>query len=533
MGRVPDGLSLRDYVIEEHTTTVCPLCLLQDAQGAWGEGAWVDGLLAVRGGSVWLRRFCPRHGESESLYEEDATLWRARRGWEAAPLNVTPDRPGNCTPFPRGYAEGLPASHGQHTCLLLLNVAQVCDHGCPACYAGAASPSAAPAPGGGASDADWPQLDSVLRTVDEVIRREGGKLGVLMLSGGEPALRPDLPELLDALGGRPITRVMLNTNGLRIASDDELLALLARHRRRVEVYLQFDGLRPSTHRALRGEDLGAMKLAALERLSGARVATTLVAAIARGVNEDEVGALIRLGLDTPYCTGLALQPLFGSGRALPFDPRDRVTPTGILRRLKEQTGGMLSAEDFIPLPCSHRDCCDITYLVRSGRRRWQPVPRLIGRERLKRWLHLVANTVTFEGLSAPALSQVLKGPLRRVFSQQLSAASPQLAADVAALCAKLPRMRLLMGGLRRSLITCCAEAVEAEGEAANQALDELAQRTFRITIKMFMDAHRVHSARLRQCCTHVGTFESEVRRYPFCWRWLIPGLTDFGGGGGA
>jgi len=533
MGRVPASLPLRDYVIEEHTTTVCPECLMQDAHGAWGEGAWVDGMLAVRRGSVWLRRFCPRHGESESLYEEDAALWRARRGWEAAPLAMTPDRPGNSAPFPQGYADGLPASHGQHTCLLLLNVAQVCDHGCPACYAGAPQPSTALSQGGGASEAEWPPLAAVLHTVDEVIRREGGKLGVLMLSGGEPALRPDLPELLDALSGLPITRVMLNTNGLRIASDDALLALLARHRRQVEVYLQFDGLRGSTHLALRGEDLSATKLAALSRLSGARIPTTLVAAIARGVNEDEVGALIRLGLESPYCTGLALQPLFGSGRALPFDPCDRATPTGILRRLKEQTGGMLSAADFIPLPCSHRDCCDITYLVRSGRGRWQPLPRLIGRERLKRWLSLVANTVTFEDLSAPALSAVLGGPLRRVFSQQLSAASPQLAADVAALCAKLPRMRLLVEGLQRSLITCCAGQSEADGEAAEQALDELAQRTFRITIKMFMDAHRVHSARLRQCCTHVGTFESDPRRYPFCWRWLIPGLTDFGGGGGA
>ena len=62
-----------------------------------------------------------------------------------------------------------------------------------------------------------------------------------MLSGGEPTLYPWLAELLDEVAERPIVRVLVNTNGLAIAQDDELLELLRGHRERVEVYLQYDG----------------------------------------------------------------------------------------------------------------------------------------------------------------------------------------------------------------------------------------------------------------------------------------------------
>ena len=40
---------------------------------------------------------------------------------------------------------------------------------------------------------------------------------------------------------RNIVRVLVNTNGVRIARDDALLDLLTEHRERVEVYLQYDG----------------------------------------------------------------------------------------------------------------------------------------------------------------------------------------------------------------------------------------------------------------------------------------------------
>ena len=136
-----------------------------------------------------------------------------------------------------------------------------------------------------------------------------------MLSGGEPTLYPWLAELLDAVAARPVVRILVNTNGLRIAQDDELLALLTRHRERVEVYLQYDGesAEASTHH--RGADIRRFKERALERLSGAGVFTTLTMTAALGVNDDEIGVVVKRALDTPYVGGVTIQPVFGVGPA--------------------------------------------------------------------------------------------------------------------------------------------------------------------------------------------------------------------------
>jgi uncharacterized radical SAM superfamily Fe-S cluster-containing enzyme len=507
-GRRAAGLPARDHVIEAYTRTVCPECFRERQRRSDEPGVFVDGMLVAHDGSIWLRRFCATHGETESLYEEDAEIWRARNGWSTPTLRVTPDRPGNYAGFPHGYRDGLPASHGQHTCILLLNVTDRCNYGCTTCYASASGPGT-PAP-----HPEHPTPEEIFHTVRTMLAREDGKLGVLMLSGGEPTIRPDLPEIILRLSDLNITRIMINTNGRRIAREDRFLRFLEEHRRRVEIYLQFDGLRPATYQALRSEDVLDEKLAALRRLNDAGVFTTLVATVRRGVNEDEVGSLVQLGLRTPRCAGLAVQPMFGSGRVLPYDPRSRATPTGVLRRMGAQTGGLVQWSDFIPLPCSHQDCCDITYLLQTAGGEWIPLPRLIGRDELKQWIGAVSNTITFEEVGAAAVGMLRSGTLQRVFSEQLRTGTPDLARDIARMCDCVPGLPQLLGGLWALV------------KDRDRALERLAERMFRITVKMFMDAHTFHEARIRQCCVHTGTFEGDPRRYSFCWRWLFADATD-------
>ncbi|MBX7134258.1 MAG: radical SAM protein [Fimbriimonadaceae bacterium] len=504
-------MAARDYVIEEYTRTVCPQCFEEGPRRSDDPGTFIDGMLVSRDGSIWMRRWCPKHGESESLYEEDAEIWHSRFGWSTPTLAITPDRPDNTRGCPGGYADGLPASHGQHTCILLANVTDHCNYRCPTCYASALEP------GTPAEAVEKPTITELLHTVDTMIAREGGRLGVVMVSGGEPTVRRDIEALLDQLTDRPITRVMLNTNGRRIARDDKFLKFLSDRKHRIEVYLQFDGLRSSTHLALRGEDLTEEKPLALRRLNEAGVFATLVTTVARGVNEDEIGDLIHLGLETPRCTGMAIQPMFGSGRRPDFDPRSRATPTGVLKRLNEQTNGLVQATDFIPLPCSHKDCCDIGYFIQT-KDGWQSLTNLIGRAELKNWIHLVANTISFESASSSVKEMLRSGAIQRVFSEQQKVGAAQLARDMMSMCQCVPGIADMLGAAWSKL----------KGESA---YDKLVEKTFRVTVKMFMDAHTFHEARIRQCCVHVGTFEEDPRRYSFCWRWLFadssdrPGLT--------
>jgi uncharacterized radical SAM superfamily Fe-S cluster-containing enzyme len=515
--KVSLGLQARQYVIEEYTTTVCPHCFAERQRGSAESDVFKDGMLVRHSGSIWMRRFCKEHGETESLYEEDADIWSARAGWQTPTLEVVPDRADNFGAFPDGYREGLPASHGQHTCTLVLNVTKRCNYACPACYANASSPlSVAPAE-------ELPSIEEVRHTVCTVLEREKGKLGVLMLSGGEPTVRKDLPQLIENLLDLNINRIMINTNGRRIARDDEFLAFLSRNRNKVEVYLQFDGFRSSTYMALRGEDLAEEKSLALKRLNEARVFTTLATTVVRGVNEDEVGDIVTLGLNTPMCAGMAIQPVFGSGRVPgKIDPKDRTTPTGVLTRLAKQTGGLVSADDFIPLPCSHKDCCDITYLLKGQDGTWKSIPKLIGKDNLKSWIGILSNRISFEmeNLPPPVVQMLSSAIPQRVFSEQLNAGSTDIAQDLARMCNCIP-------GLTDSLGKEWQQALQASNDMELFSAAQAAQATFRITVKMFMDADTFNSARIKQCCVHTGTFEKDPRRYSFCWRWLFNDADDF------
>lgn len=466
----------------------------------------MDGMLVERDGQVFLRRRCPIHEWVESLYEEDAALWKAREGWSTPTLEVIPDRNDNYKSFPEGYRDGLPAGHGQHTCILLLNLTENCNYACPTCYAAAKSPGE-PMP-----HPLRPSLAEILSTLDTMIAREGGTLGVLMLSGGEPTLRPDLFEILIRVVERPVTRILINTNGRRLLKDPRLVELLVSHPGRFEIYLQFDAVRPGANLLLRGDEVLEEKLATLRTVSEAGIFSNLVMTAEAGVNADELGDIVRLGLSTPRCVGLAIQPVFGVGRSRGIQMR--LTPTGVIRRLERQVPELLKADDFIPLPCSHRDCCDITYLLRTRDATWKSLPAMVGRDRLKEWIHLVANTISFENASDTVKNLLRDGVIQRVLSERQGLGALGLAADILRMCACVPGI---------------SELLTLKSEEKFLSPESLAENTFRITIKQFMDASTFHEARIRQCCVHVGTFEDDPRRYSFCWRWLFEDAGDFPG----
>src|SRR5262249_32921575 len=173
--------------------------------------------------------------------------------------------------------------------------------------------------------------------------------------------------VLDYACEQPIDIVMINTNGIRFAHDPDLLAAVARHGPRVEVYFQFDGFDEEGSKQLRGEPLVETKLKAIEALGRHRIKTTLVTTLQAGVNEHEVGAIVKFGVGRPWITGISFQPATYSGRhVLPADLERRVTFPDVIRAVAEQTDGLFREDDFMPLPCAHPNCHSLTYAFRQG-----------------------------------------------------------------------------------------------------------------------------------------------------------------------
>jgi 7,8-dihydro-6-hydroxymethylpterin dimethyltransferase len=504
------GMPLRGDRLLRYVSAFCPHCHAEEPDRPLADVRRLSGYLVAEQGQVWLVRGCPQHGRVRTFYDESAEILAYLEEWTAPTKRHTADTAGNFDPIPLAYRRGLPEMQTQHTCILLQDIDLSCNLCCPNCFAASSPALRGVVP-----------IAHALQSLDARLAREDDWLDVLMLSGGEPTLHPQLLDLLDAVLERPVGRVLLNSNGIAIAQDDRLLAYLERHRKRIEVYLQFDGFRVETHRYHRGADLRRIKQLAVERLSAAGVFTTLTMTASLGVNDDEIGDVVLHALDTPFVGGVSIQPQFGSGRATAIDSLRRLTHTGVLARLGPQTDGLVTWRDLTALPCSHPHCCSIGYLVQTDSGAWRSLTALLGAEQLKNHLQLVSNRIVAPDLTAE-LRALLKSSLLGLLSEASSLAQPaigQLFHNVCRSCdLGLTDLLRLAGG-----------ALAGRDEALRNLLG---RRVKRITVKPFMDMQTMIEERLMQCCVHVATARDQPgtpadahQCVPFCAAQAWPELS--------
>jgi uncharacterized radical SAM superfamily Fe-S cluster-containing enzyme len=354
----------RDEVFVEYTKSICPLCKVV-----------VDAQVNIRDGKVYLRKRCRDHGQFEALVYGDAQMYL-----DTARFN----KPGTIPlTFQTEVRDGCPSDcglcpeHKQHACMGIIEVNTNCNLDCPVCFADS----------GHHPDGYAITVEQCAAMLDTFVASEG-EAEVVMFSGGEPTIHKHILTFVDLAQARPIRSVTLNTNGIRLASDTAFVTALGernRPGRTVNVYLQFDGFDEHTHREIRGRDLRAIKERALDNCAAAGLAVTLVAAVERGLNDHEVGAIVEYGLAHPAVRGVAFQPVTHSGRHLQFDPLTRLTNPDVIHHLVEQRPGWFEPGDFFPVPCCFPTCRSVTYLLSEGTPGEPgfgvvPIPRLLNVE---------------------------------------------------------------------------------------------------------------------------------------------------------
>lgn len=303
------------------TESVCPICL-----------ARLPAQRVAEGSEVYLEKRCPQHG----LFR--AIIWRGAPDFSTWVRPKTPAHPARpFTPVEQGcpYDCGLCAEHRQQTCCTLFEVTHRCNLRCPVCFASAGGPGEDP---GLAQIEGWYQR----------LLQAGGPYNI-QLSGGEPCLRDDLPQII-ALGRTlGFSFFQLNTNGLRLAADPAYLAGLVQAGLST-VFLQFDGLSDEVSTCLRGRPLLERKIAAIEACVQAGVGVILVPTLVPGVNDQQIGALIDFALShMPGVRGVHFQPVSYFGR-YPHAPSDaeRITLPEVIRQIEQQTGGRVAANSLCP-----------------------------------------------------------------------------------------------------------------------------------------------------------------------------------------
>lgn len=300
------------YEVFARTKSVCPVCLRT-----------IDAEKAVAGdGFVHLIKTCPEHGFFDTLIWEGSADEYLAWGGACSGDEADDGCPNNC---------GLCAGHKSEGCCVLLELTRRCNLRCPVCFASA----------GGEGDLG---LDEIARLYDMLMER-GGPYNI-QLSGGEPTMRNDLPEIVRLGQERGFTFFQLNTNGLRLASEAGYAAKL--HAVGVScAFLQFDGLRPGTYETLRGRDILAEKLRAIDACEREGLPVVLVPTLVPGVNVDELGGILRFALGRgKIVRGVHFQPVSYFGRCELPEPETRLTIPRVIREIEAQTGGAMKFADF-------------------------------------------------------------------------------------------------------------------------------------------------------------------------------------------
>lgn len=428
----------RPYLFYDTTSSVCSTCLRP-----------AEAKIIIKDNHVYMDKWCTAHGTERVLISDDAGYYRLCREVYIKPPEL-PEHFNTKMEYGCPYDCGLCPDHMQHSCVTVLEITESCNLKCPVCYA-----ESAPDYGRHYS------LAEVEGMLDTIVKNEG-EPDVVQVSGGEPTIHPDFFAILDAAKQRPIKHLMINTNGLKIAQEAGFAERLATYMPSIEVYLQFDSLNNQALQTIRGANLADIHQQALAKLERLGISTTLVMTVKRGVNDDEIGAVIQHALQWQCVRGVTLQPIQDAGRNEDFSTKNRLTVSEVRRNIAMQSG-VFSLEDVLPVPCNP-DTLAMAYALKLGK---ETLP-------LTRWLSpedIIAgeeNTIVFE--RNPALKQQLFS----LFSTNLS---PESQAK------------------HLNELLCCLPKI------AGDHLDY--RNVFRVLIVQFMDAQNLDIRALKKSCVHM------------------------------
>jgi uncharacterized radical SAM superfamily Fe-S cluster-containing enzyme len=484
VGLLPGGpsQSAREEVALGVTESLCPWCLER-----------ITARRVAVGDDVYLEKRCPEHGGFRTI------LWRGPPSYSswAGPARrpSAPPRPATRVGEGCPFDCGLCPDHRQHTCCVVLEVTQRCDLGCPFCFASSRLQD---------QDPDLAALERRFRSILSL----AGPCNV-QLSGGEPTLRDDLPEIVALGRSLGFGFIQLNTNGLRLARD-------ARYVRRLKeaglgcVFLQFDGVDDAVHQRIRGARLLAAKTAAIARCAEARLGVILVPTLVPGVNTDQMGAILSYGLErAPVVRGVHFQPVSYFGR-FPGRPTDaeRITLPEVMTGIEAQTGGSIRVSHFHP-PSAENAHCSF-----QGNFFWTPGGTLKPSPGAGR-----GSCCATPG-AAEAPGGTADRPEPTCCRPRPAGEDARTARDAVARRWAYPEG----GGARRTDPPGASRQRPIGADSLDAFLEQATQRSFGISGMAFQDAWNIDLDRLRDCFLHVAG--ADARIVPFCAYNLTDALGD-------
>ena len=471
-----------------HTKSLCPRCTRV-----------IDADIVEEKNKVLIKKSCPNHGNFKDVYWSNAEMYKWAQKFASLGSGIKNPR----TERRRGcpFDCGICPSHKSHTVLGIIDVTNRCNLRCPVCFANAAT----------AGYVYEPTFEQIREMLVNLRANKPTRTAAVQLSGGEPTLRDDLPDIVRTAKEVGFRHVEVNTNGVRIAQDLGFLDRLYRAGLS-SLYLQFDGLDPQIHKSLRGRNLLDLKFKVIEncRKVGLK-SVVLVVTLVKGVNDHQLGDIIRFAiknLDVVKCVNV--QPVSFAGR-VPQKKRMRwrITIPDFVEAVEEQTNGQIEASDFYPVPSvvpvsnfagaykgkryvtftAHEHCGIATYVF-EGKDGMVPLTRFVKVERLFKLLDKYAEE----------LKRGEFGVKARVVAKMLMNVPSHI------------DMRRAPRGLNPLGVVKIIFNILRSGKYS--ALAEFHERALMIGCMHFMDLYNFDLERVDRCLIHYAIPDGRI--IPFC-----------------
>ncbi|NVM53300.1 MAG: radical SAM protein [Candidatus Helarchaeota archaeon] len=537
-------------VIRE-TISICPECKQQ-----------IDARVVEENDTIYMRKICPRHGDFEDILAKNARYYLWRRGYHHISKEIVkdPEVAFNSGPYSSQGGEfglkgcpydcGICENHKSATCICLIDITNRCNLKCPICFANANV----------TGFVVEPTMKELREIMEHFRATEPMPPVALQLSGGEPTVRDDLPEILEISKELGFKHRMLTTNGLKFTDIDYLKEIIDAGMN--VTYMQWDSVTdPEVYKQTRGKDLLEKKMKIVENMRELGYKDlALVPTIARGVNDHQVGHILDFAVqnqDVVSC--IIYQPISLCGRITKEEIRQlRYNASDLFADIDKHTNNLFNGR-FYPIPTlshfvkllgwfegvepfemtSHEDCgfatigtveivdpkdrtknklhsidefIDIDRLVKTADRVWDFLKKTNLENKPEVFSKLFGITPTgskigslLDGISHTLLRKGLKYGILANTLRYL----------------KLGDLNNLtnLSNLRNFANTIRKLATLIRDPGWKAAANFLRDQAMLVSCMHFQDAYNIDTERVSRCLVHYGYYDRELKRVfrvPFC-----------------
>jgi 7,8-dihydro-6-hydroxymethylpterin dimethyltransferase len=329
------------------TDSLCPNCVIEARESILSGKQDVSVLInekvgeikaqiIERNGEIWMVKDCPIHGHFEDMMAIDVKfLTHIEKMFPGRDIDAHNDE--------KLHNHGSSTVKYGRGAVLTVDLTNRCNMMCDPCFMDANQ----------VGFVHELSMDDIKEILDNAITIKPRRQMSVQFSGGEPSISPHFLESIRYARKVGYNSVQAATNGIEFAKSKEFCREAAAAGLRY-VYLQFDGIGNDANSHRQVGNLFDVKMRAINNLHEAGVEIVLVTTLVNGINNDQVGSIVRFALDNPKKIAfLSFQPVSFTGRDEEITEQRRLqqryTLSHLAHDVKNQVGITEPTRDWFPL----------------------------------------------------------------------------------------------------------------------------------------------------------------------------------------